>query len=65
MDQFVHNDLHVDLPFILRPIASYGLQLDLFTNNMFCNFKDQLTFGIIKLLYIDLGKECCRNKRHD
>ena len=49
MDQFVHNDLHVDLPFILRPIASYGLQLDLFTNNMFCNFKDQLTFGIIKL----------------
>ena len=25
------------------------LHLDMFTNNMLCNFKDKLTFGIIKL----------------
>ena len=46
MGQFVYNDLQVDLAF---KATCNHLQLDLFTNNMLCNFKDQLIFGIIKL----------------
>ena len=42
----MHNDLLVALAFKLN---CDDLQLDLFTNNMLCNFKDQLVFGIIKL----------------
>ena len=46
MDQFVPNDLQVALPF---KVSCDDLQLDLFTNNMPCDFKDQVIFGIIKL----------------
>ena len=48
MDQFVHNDLQVDHDLAFKATCNH-LQLDLFTNNMPCNFKDQLIFGIMKL----------------
>ena len=44
MDQFVHNELQVALAF---KVNCDDLQLDLFSNNMLCDFKDQLIFGII------------------
>ena len=43
MDQCVHNDFLVALAF---KVKCDDLQLALFTNNMLCNFKDQLIFGI-------------------